>query len=118
MAEDNPTPTPDPEPEGTTLSDSELEELIGNAVDTRMTAFEESLGERLSPLENLNLEEFRTSLLDDIRGLLPTSSGFDENKFLGRVDRLLNDRMGHAGDQKPERQPGAISRWLGFGNPT
>lgn len=108
----NTDPTPDPEPD--TLSGDELRAIVGEEIDSRLSALD--LDGKLSRLDVLD------GIEDRLTGVLSQrSSNTDNRSLLTQIDKLIDDKIanlgGSSGGSTNARKPGPLGRFLS-GNPS
>ena len=94
------------------ITESELKAIIGTELDSRF----EALKPEFAKLDGLNLEQFKTDLLGEIGNLFTAnkSAPLDYNDLIGKVDKLLATRLSSISGVTVKRNPGWLSRTLGF----
>lgn len=118
MGNTNPDPDPNtdpaPEPEPDTLSGDELRTIVGEEIDSRLTALD--LDGKLSRLDVLDGIEDRLGSLVSAR-----PSNTDNRSLLTQIEKLIDDRIanlgGSSGGSTNARKPGPLGRFLS-GNPS
>lgn len=109
---DEPT-TPVTQSEG--LTESEVEAIVGRAMDARTAPILERLSQLPQGDNTAALTELRTSILTDVTKLLDErkTTPLDEAGLLSKVDSLLDKKLATIGVQS-KRIGGPLSKWLGF----
>lgn len=97
------------------LTESEVEAIVGRAMDSRTAPILERLSQM--PDQSTALAELRTSILGDVTKLLDErrTQPVNEAGLLSQVEKMLDNKLARISTGSSSRPAGGVlSRWLGL----